>query len=103
MPSWDGPERVTRDVACDPSAGELVLRDLPAGAIVRVAIGIMDGGELVPLAHSPALETSPARGLVEWTPAGAQPVTLDDPSAASIARAAEGAARVAAAVRPGPG
>lgn len=102
-PSWDGPRRVTRDVACDPAAGELVLRDLPPGAIVRIAIGIMDGGELVPLAHSPALEVTPARGLVEWTPAGALPVTLDDPGAASIARAAEGAARAAAAVRPGPG
>ncbi|MBX3206286.1 MAG: hypothetical protein KF764_14535 [Labilithrix sp.] len=103
VPSWDGPQRTTRDVACDPAAGELVLRELPAGAVVRVAIGVMDGGELVPLAHSPALETSPSRELVEWTPDGAAPIVLEDPGAASIARAAEAAARVSGSRRPGPG
>lgn len=111
VPTWDGPERTTHDVACDPTAGELVLRDLPEGAIVRVAIGIMEGGELVPLAHSPALETASPSGLVQWTPDGARPIVLEDPRAASIARAAECAARVVSSSleehpadrRPGPG
>ncbi|HVJ91386.1 MAG TPA: hypothetical protein VM580_16400 [Labilithrix sp.] len=93
VPTWDGPQRETRDIACDPSAGELVLRDLPERAIVRVAIGMMCGADFVPLAHSPALESSVARGLVRWTPEGALPVVLDDPRSASIARAAEGASR----------
>ena len=93
VPTWDGPVRETRDVACDPAAGELVLRDLPEGAIVRVAIGVMEDGELAPLAHSPALEQSPVRGLVEWTPAGARPVVFEE--AAAIAHAVDGAARAA--------
>jgi hypothetical protein len=93
VPTWDGPERHTRDVACDPATGELVLRDLPNGAVVRIAIGFMDGGEIVPLAHSPALETSPSRGLVQWTPEGTVPIALANPRAASIARAVEAAAR----------
>ncbi len=111
VPTWDGPERTTHDVACDPTAGELVLRDLPEGAIVRIAIGVMEGGELVPLAHSPALETASPSGLVQWTPDGTRPIVLDDPRAASIARAAERAARVVSSSleehpadrRPGPG
>ncbi len=94
VPTWDGPVRETRDVACDPAAGELVVRDLPEGAIVRIAIGTMDDGELVPLAHSPALEATSGRGLVQWTPEGPVPIVLDDPNAATIARAAEGAARM---------
>ena len=111
VPPWDGPERTTHDVACNPTAGELVLRDLPENAIVRIAIGIMDGGELVPLAHSPALETASPSGLVQWTPDGTRPIVLEDPRAASIARAAECAARVVSSSleehpadrRPGPG
>jgi hypothetical protein len=102
VPTWDGPQRHTRDVACDPAIGELVLRDLPEGAIARIAIGVMGADELVPLAHSPALETSPSSGLVRWTPDGAFPIALEDPWAASIARAAEGAAR-ASGHFPGPG
>jgi hypothetical protein len=106
LPTWDGPQRETRDVACDATAGELILRGLPERAVVRVAIGIMEAGEFVPLAHSPALESSESseaseedkriaasRELVQWTPEGVAPVGRDDPNAASIARAAERAAR----------
>jgi len=89
VPTWDGPIRETRDVACDPGAGELVLRDLPERAVVRVAVGIMEDGDLVPLAHSPALEMTAGSDLVEWTPDGALPVVL----AEAIASAAEAAAR----------
>lgn len=97
VPTWDGPERTTHDVACDPTAGELVLRELPEDAIVRIAIGVMEGSDLVPLAHSPALETVPPSGFVQWTPDGARAIALEDPRAASIARAAECAARAVSA------
>jgi hypothetical protein len=92
-PTWDGPVQRTRDVRSDVDAAELVIGDLPAGAIVRVAIGVVDGDTFTPTAHSPALETSASRDLVRWTLEGARPIVPDDPSAASIARAAEGAAR----------
>jgi hypothetical protein len=93
VPTWDGPQQEIRDVACDPSNGELVLDGLPGGSVVRIAVGVMEGGDVVPLAHSPALETSTSRGLLRWTLEGAVPIELEDPEAASIARAAEGAAR----------
>jgi hypothetical protein len=96
VPTWDGPKPETRDVACDPAAGEHVLRGLPEGAVVRVAIGWGEGDAFTPVAHSPALETSPSRGLVRWTVKGHLPVVPDDPLAASILHAAAGAARVTA-------
>lgn len=98
-PTWDGPEEDVRDHRVDPAAGELVVEDLPEPAVVRVAIGWMRGGELVPVAHSPALETAPRDpgGLVRWTVEGAIPVVLDDPRAGAIARAVDGARRALAA------
>jgi hypothetical protein len=96
VPTWDGPKLQTRDVACDPAAGEHVLRDLPEGAVVRVAIGWVEDDGFTPVAHSPALETSPSRGLVRWTVKGHVPVVPDDPLSASILRAAAAAARVTA-------
>jgi hypothetical protein len=93
VPTWEGPQRETRDVACDPTTGELVLGAMPDGAVVRIAIGVMEAGDVVPLAHSPALEVTPSQGLVQWTPEGALPIALEDPRASAIARAAEGAAR----------
>jgi hypothetical protein len=98
-PSWDGPSRETRDVIVE-ATGELVVRGLPERAIVRVAIGTLDGERFVPLAHAPALEITPPRpgvpgggGLVRWTLRGPVPVVLDDPRAASIARAWSAARR----------
>lgn len=93
-PTWDGPEQQIRDVPCELDAGELVLRGLPESAIVRVAVGHLEGDLFTPIAHSPALEMTPARGLVCWTLEGAVPVGLDDPRASSIAFAADRAARV---------
>src|SRR5690606_10440164 len=98
--TWDGPLQHTRDIPVDPDAEELVLRDLPKEAIVRVAVGLLeaDAGDatsaFLPLAHSPALEAGPTGELVEWTLAGTTPVSLDDPRGA-IARAVEGARRAA--------
>jgi hypothetical protein len=97
-PTWDGPIEEVRDHRVDPAAGELVVNDLPEPAVVRVAIGWMREDELVPVTHSPALETAArdADGLVRWTVEGAVPVVLDDPRARAIARAVDGARRALA-------
>lgn len=92
-PTWDGPTTETRDLRVEEAAGELVVRGSPERAVVRVALGRLDGERFAPIAHSPALEAGAPRGLVEWTRRGPEPVRLDDPRAASIARAFEAAAR----------
>ena len=97
-PTWDGPVEEIRDLRVEPAAGELVLDDLPEPAVVRVAIGFLRDGEMVPVAHSPALETAPRDPdrLVRWTIEGAVPVVLDDPRAGTIKRAVDGARRALA-------
>jgi hypothetical protein len=87
VPTWDGPVQETRDVPCDPNAGEATLRGIPEGAVVRVAIGLRDQGAFVPFSHSLPLERMGSSRLVRWTLEGATPVPLDDPKSASIARA----------------
>jgi hypothetical protein len=99
-PTWTGPEHELRDTSCDPAAGELLLHRIPAGAVVRIAVGVLDTGKstFVPFAHSPAIESTEAsdgRALVRRTLEGATPIALEDPHSASIATAAERAARVA--------
>lgn len=99
VPTWDGPREEIRDLALDRAAGEAVVSDLPELAVVRVAVGFKHGDDFVPLAHSPALETRGRDGeLVRWTIEGAVPVVLDDPRAAAIARALDGARRALGAV-----
>lgn len=88
VPTWDGPQVSTRDVAADPSAGELVLRDLPERAVVRVAIGFMADGELVPVAHSPALELGPDQTVSQWTLDAVTPSVLGDPLVVAAAQRA---------------
>lgn len=97
-PTWDGPVEEVRDFRVEPAAGELVVDDLPEPAVVRVAIGFIRDGEMVPVAHSPALETAPRdpERLVRWTIDGAVPVLLDDPRAGTIKRAVDGARRALA-------
>ncbi|MBX3228793.1 MAG: tetratricopeptide repeat protein [Labilithrix sp.] len=92
-PSWEGPRVETRDLAADPRAGELVLRDLPADAVVRIAIGFVPAGEFVPVAHSPALELGPGSTLRHWTFDASEPSLLDD---AIVRAAAERAAQIVA-------
>ena len=94
VPTWDGPRTTTRDFGVDGAIGEYFVRDLPDGALVRVAIGTWQGETFVPIAHSPALDTPPggpsplvADALVRWTPRGAVPVRRTDADAASIDRA----------------
>jgi hypothetical protein len=86
-PAWDGPNTETRDLVVDPDAEQAMLVGLPEPSVVRVAVGWLDGSTFVPVAHSPALELSRKRGLVIWTSMGTVPVVLDDPRAASLARA----------------
>ena len=86
-PQWDGPHCETRDRRVDPDEDEIVLDGLPENAVVRVAVGWLDGEGFVPFAHSPALERATARGLSMWTPRGPVPIVLDDPRAAPFARA----------------
>ncbi len=90
-PAWDGPNTETRDLVVDPDAEQAMLVGLPEPSVVRVAVGWLDGSTFVPVAHSPALEMSRGRGLVIWTSKGAVPVVLEDPRAASIARAVDAA------------
>ncbi len=92
LPAWGGPEQRTLDVAADPASGEMVLRDLPPHGIVRVAVGWVERGDFTPVAHSPALETTPSRELVHWTPEGVRPAL--PAFGASIARAVAAAERM---------
>lgn len=75
--NWDAPDVRERDVAADPMKGELLVKDLPPDAIVRVAVGFMPDGEFVPVAHSPALELR-SGSVAHWTVDGAS-VALEDP------------------------
>ncbi len=85
VPTWDGPRSSMRDFDVSASVGDWFVRDLPAGSVVRAAIGWRSGDVFLPIAHSPALET-PAGGpwpvladvLVKWTPRGAIPLSRED-------------------------
>jgi hypothetical protein len=99
VPTWNGPEISTSDVAADPHTGELVLRDGPArgirgtsAPIVRIAVGFMVDGEFVPVAHSPALELGPD-GASQWLLDDGTPNVLGDPL---VALAADRAASLSA-------
>jgi hypothetical protein len=88
VPTWDGPRSSVRDHDVYSPLGDFFIRELPAGCVVRVAIGYRQGEAFVSIAHSPPLETPPgspgpvlAETLVRWTPAGAVPVSRDDPAA----------------------
>ena len=90
-PTWDGPRSSIRDENVQGALGDTFVRDLPAGCIVRAAIGWRHGDAFVPIAHSPALETPPgapspllADVLVRWTPEGTTRVEAGDPDAVAI-------------------
>jgi hypothetical protein len=91
--TWNGPQSSVRDYQVPLKFGDYFARDLPPGAIVRVALGWKTGGAFVPIAHSPTLETPPdspspllADVLLRWTPQGPQPVQPGDPAAAATAQ-----------------
>lgn len=92
--TWDGPKTTSREVEVHASVGDWFVRELPAGAVVRIGVGWQTAEAYVPVAHSPALEAQPsspspllADGLVRWTERGAHRVGTRDPDAGSIARA----------------
>jgi hypothetical protein len=94
LPGWEGPRSSTRDEDVSAPLGEVFLRDLPPGCVVRAAVGLRTGDGFFPFAHSPALETPPgspsallADTLVRWTPQGTVPLSPGDPDAASVDRA----------------
>lgn len=63
-------ERIERRVAGVPRTGERFVHGLPAGAEHHVAVGLVRGGEFVPLAHAPVVRTP--RGSVSERVALAQ-------------------------------
>ncbi len=92
--AWGGPRSFTRDIDVGEPIGEWVIRDLPAGAVVRVAMGWRTGDVFLPVGHSPALETPYGRPgpmlaevAVRWTVGGVVPVSPADPDFAAIRRA----------------
>ena len=93
-PTWDGPRSSTRDQRVEQPLGDFFSRHLPAGCIVRAAIGWMAGEAFAPIAHSQALETPPggpspllASVLMRWTPEETTPADTQDADAAEVERA----------------
>jgi hypothetical protein len=91
---WNGPRSSTRDIDVREPVGEWIIRDLPAGAVVRVAVGWRTGEVFLPVAHSPALETpygGPGPMLAElvlrWTSDGPASVSPRDKDYGVIGRA----------------
>jgi len=76
-PSWEGPRSTTTDIDVGEPIADWFIRSLPAGAIVRVAVGWRQGGVFLPIAHSAAIETPPdaqspmlAEAFLAWGPSG---------------------------------
>ena len=96
QPAWDGPRTETRDYPVGARMGDWFVRDLPAGCVVRAAIGWKENVAFLPVAHSPALETPPgfpspvlAESFVRWTPRGSFRVPADDVMGTQVARAVD--------------
>jgi hypothetical protein len=106
-PAWNAPQTSVRDYEVHSSLGEIFVRDLPPGSVLRAAVGVRSAGErrdFVPVAHSLPVETpqsSPAllagTHIVRWTASGAFPVTgheHDGPVASVVASLAALIARL---------
>jgi hypothetical protein len=96
IPTWDGPRSSVRDLDVGATLGDHFEHDLPAGCVVRAAIGYRHGDTFIAITHSPALDTPPgapspivADVLVRWTPQGTLRLSPDDQDAPSIERALE--------------
>lgn len=95
--TWEGPVSVTRDVEVHASMGDWFVRDLPPGAILRVAVGWRSPSGFAPFAVGLEVAAPPeapapvaAAILARFTPAGA--VELEPPVDAQVgpyARAVE--------------
>jgi hypothetical protein len=105
-PSWEGPLSTTTDLDVGVSLGDWFIRDLPPGAIVRVAVGWRRGDGFTPIAHCPALETPPASAspivadtFFTWSPMGM--VRIEEAGAAAyLSRVAGRGQKDVAARRP---
>lgn len=98
QPSWDGPTYSRFDCDVHANLGEYFLRELPEGAVVRVAAGYRSpSGEFTPLAHSELFEAALSRSgsdsaapsplLYRWTLDGMVPVERTGREAAFLAEA----------------
>jgi len=94
-PNLEGPIATLRDCAVTCFMGDAVVCDLPAGAVVRVAVGWKTAsGDFYSAAHSPALEAAPGdrstwgiEAIFRSTPGGLEPIGRDDTDAPAIIRA----------------
>jgi hypothetical protein len=91
-PSWEGPRSSTWDIDVGESIADWFVRDLPAGAIVRVAVGWRQGSVFLPVAHSSSIETptdapSPmvTEAFLAWTPEGLVRIPASNVAEAVIA------------------
>jgi hypothetical protein len=98
--SWEGPTVETRDIEVTERVGDWFVRDLPAGAVLRAALGWRAPTGFEPLSVAMELSAPPrgpapvgANELVELTSAGM--VSIDSPrsDAEAIAAATERARR----------
>lgn len=95
QPSWDGPTYSRFDCDVYANLGEYFLRELPEGAVVRVAAGYRTAdGHFTPLAHSELFEAARGRSgegaapaLYAWTLEGLIPVERTGREAAFLAEA----------------
>jgi hypothetical protein len=97
-PSWEGPRSTTRDIDVGEPIADWFIRDLPAGAIVRVATGWRLGNTFLPIAHSSAIETPPdapspmlTEAFLAWSPGG-RPVRIAASTPAEAVAAITGTA-----------
>jgi len=92
-PTWDGPKSSVRDLDVATSYGDMMVEELPAGAVVRAALGWRVSGELFPIAHAPALEAleldagGAVKTVARWTLRGFVHVDPEDRDAGAIERA----------------
>lgn len=65
VPDPSGPRASMRDIGVpDVEYGEWFVRELPAGSIVRAAVGLAAGDRFLPLAHTHDVEAPPAQPSV---------------------------------------
>jgi hypothetical protein len=94
-PRVEGPSTDVRDCSIASFVGDTVIRDLPPGAIVRVAVGWKSSaGDFHPAAHSPALEAASVdrstwsiEAILRSTPAGLRHIDREDKDVPAIVRA----------------
>ena len=96
-PSWDGPSVEVRDIEVEVPAGDWLVSDLPAGAVVRAAVGWRsEGGVFDPLAVALDIASGGADQVrVEVESGAANDSEADEPvRAADIEQRARSRARL---------